>query len=231
MNGCVLVCIGLLALLPPTALPAAENELTPEEKTGGWKLLFDGQSIAGWEKFKSPSGLKGWTVEDGWLHDLGKGGDIVSADQYDQFELEWEWKLAPGGNSGVKYFVTETRSSPLGHEYQMIDDRKNPDAKVALGKHVTASFYDVLAPTVSPPVNAPGQINRSRILVKENHAEHWLNGVKVLEYDCGSDAVRSAVAKSKFKNTTGFGTRLKGHILLQDHGTEVWFRNIKIRAL
>jgi len=209
------------------------NALTAEEKVQGWKLLFDGQTTSGWHKFKSAQfPAKGWVVEEGWLHGQAKGGgDIVSEGQYDQFELEWEWKIASDGNSGVKYFVTDTRNSALGHEYQMIDDSKNEDARGAQGKHVTASFYDVVAPTITPPVKAPGEINESRILVKANHAEHWLNGVKVLEYECGSQAIEAAVAKSKFKNTAGFGTCIKGHILLQDHGTEVWFRNVKIRTL
>ena len=134
------------------------------------------------------------------------------------------------GNSGVKYFVTETRNAALGHEYQMIDDEREPNTNSADGKRVTASFYDVLKPAVIPPTKPPGEINQSRILVKGNHVEHWLNGVKVLEYECGSEAVRAAVAASKFKTTTGFGTKIKGHLLLQDHGSEVWFRNLKVRG-
>ncbi len=233
MKRCLVLSVCLAGLLPWVAFSAAQNELTSQEKAEGWKLLFDGSTTSGWQKFKNPSRqLKGWTVEDGWLHATAQGGgDIVSADQYEHFELKWEWKLAKNGNSGVKYFVTETRNSALGHEYQMIDDERNQDAKVAMGKHVTGSFYDVLAPTVNPPVKPPGEIKSSGIVVKDNHVEHWLNGVKVLEYDCGSEVVKSAVAKSKFKTTAGFGTCLKGHILLQDHGTEVWFRNIKIRVL
>lgn len=218
----------------PAGLSAASvNELTAREKSDGWKLLFDGKTTAGWHKFKTaPFPGKGWAVEDGWLHGLAKGGgDIISDDQFDQFELSWEWKIAAGGNSGLKYFVADTRSSALGHEYQMIDDAKNEDAKAPQGKHVTASFYDVLAPTSKLPLKAAGEINESRILVKGSHVEHWLNGVKVLEYDCGSDGTKAAVAGSKFKTTPDFGTCVKGHILLQDHSSQVWFRNIKIRSL
>jgi Domain of Unknown Function (DUF1080) len=240
INPRFIVGVFLAGVLPLLAISATTdnggkglpNTLTDEEKVQGWKLLFDGRTTSGWHKFKSPQfPAKGWVVEEGWLHGLGQGGgDIVSEGQYDQFELEWEWKTAPDGNSGVKYFVADTRNSALGHEYQMIDDSMSDDAKGAQGRHVTASFYDVLAPTVTPPVKAAGEINRSRVLVKGNHVEHWLNGVKVLEYECGSEAVKAAVAKSKFKNTPAFGTCIKGHILLQDHGTEVWFRNVKIRT-
>jgi hypothetical protein len=129
----------------------------------------------------------------------------------------------------VKYFVTETRNAALGHEYQMLDDGREPDAWRANGKHVTASFYDVLKPTIAPPTRPIGEINQSRIPVKGNHVGHWLNGVKVLEYECGSEAVRAAVAASKFKTTAGFGTKIKSHLLLQDHNSEVWFRNLKMR--
>ena len=209
------------------------NQLSPAEQSAGWALLFDGKSTDGWHSYhKKTFPAKGWVVEDSWLHGQGQGGgDILSDGEYDQFELQWEWKLAPAGNSGLKYFVLETRKTPLGHEYQMLDDALNPDGKVAAGKHVTASFYDVLKPTVSPPTRPMGEINQSRILVRGNHVEHWLNGVKVLEYECGSPAVQAAVAESKFKNVAGFGKCVKGHILLQDHGSKVWFRDIKIRRL
>lgn len=223
--------LGLVATTAPGALGA--NELTGEEKTAGWKLLFDGRTTAGWHTFKKDSfPAKGWQVADGWLHTPGKGGgDIVSTEQFEQFELTWDWKLEAGGNSGLKYFVTDTRNSPLGHEYQMLDDDKHPDAKLGDGKRVTASFYDVFKPEVTPSVRPPGEVNHSRVLVKGNHVEHWLNGVKVLSYECGSDATRQAVANSKFKTTPEFGNRLKGHILLQEHNSNVWFQNIKIRDL
>ena len=212
------------------AAPAV-NQLTDAEKAAGWKLLFDGKTTEGWRTFKKQTfPAKGWVVEDGWLHCQGKGGgDIISDAEFGDFELQWEWRIAPGGNSGLKYFVIETRNSALGQEYQMIDDESSPDAKSLSGKQVTASFYDVLKPAVHPPTRPPGEINQSRILVKGNHVEHWLNGVMVLEYECSSDAVKAAVAASKFKTTAGFGDKLKGHILLQDHQSKVWFRDVKIR--
>ena len=221
----------LLAGAAAVAAPAV-NQLSDEEKAAGWKLLFDGKTTEGWRTFKKQSfPSKGWVVEDGWLHCLGKGGgDIISDGEFGDFELQWEWKQAEVGNSGVKYFVTETRDAALGHEYQMIDDARTPDAKLANGKRVTASFYDVLKPTATPATRQPGEINQSRIVVKGNHVEHWLNGVKVLEYECGSEALKAAIAASKFKTTAGFGDKIQGHILLQDHHSEVWFRNVKIRT-
>ncbi|HTL58411.1 MAG TPA: DUF1080 domain-containing protein [Candidatus Limnocylindrales bacterium] len=225
--------VTLLLAMPFWAFAAEPNQLTTEEKAAGWILLFDGQTPKGWHTFlKHTFPDHGWTVADGWLHGLGKGGgDLLSDGEFDQFELQWEWKLAPGGNSGLKYFVLESRKSALGHEYQMLDDQLNPDGKVAAGKHVTASFYDVLKPTVTPPTRPIGEINQSRIVVHGNHIEHWLNGIKVLEYECGSPTVKAGVAESKFKNVAGFGERVKGHILLQDHGSDVWFRNLKLRDL
>ena len=236
MRSIILVSSFQAALaLSMTAVLGAEpvNQLSTTEKTAGWKLLFDGQTPQGWHSFKRNSfPTNGWVVEDGWLHCLGKnGGDVLSDGSYDQFDLQWEWKIEPGGNSGLKYFVLDSRNSALGHEYQMIDDEKNPDGKVASGKHVTASFYDVLKPTMPPPTKPIGEINQSRILVKGSHVEHWLNGVKVLEYECGSQIVKDAVDRSKFGNVPSFGERVKGHLLLQDHHSQVWFRNIKIREL
>ena len=211
---------------------ATLNQLTEDEKAVGWKLLFDGKTTQGWRSFKKQSfPAAGWVVEDSWLHCTGKGGgDIITDAEFDNFELQWEWKQAPAGNSGLKYFITETRNAAIGHEYQMIDEEREPDAKLADGKRVSGAFYDVLKPS-STATKPAGEINHSRILVQGNHVEHWLNGSKVLEYECGSEAVKAAVANSKFKNTAGFGNKIKSHILLQDHHSEVWFSNLQIRDL
>ena len=205
------------------------NELSDAEKAAGWKLLFDGHTLDGWHSFKKMDGPKqGWIVEGDWLKCLahGHGGDLVSNAQFDDFELSWEWSIPPKANNGIKYFITETRTEAIGHEYQMIDDTlvNNP-------KSSTASFYDVLPPNADKPLKPPGQINHSRVLVRGNVVEHWLNGAKVLEYELGSERVRAAVAKSKFKNVPGFGTKIKGHILLTEHHDEASFRNLKIRPL
>lgn len=204
------------------------NTLSAPEKAAGWKLLFDGQSTTGWRGFRKASfPEKGWIVEDGWLKHLNRqgGGDIVTEEMFSDFELRWEWKMPAKANSGLKYLVTESRTQAIGHEYQMIDDSivRNAD-------QMTASFYDVLPTDRAGRLRPMGEVNESRIVVQGNHVEHWLNGEKVLEYELGSERVMQAVAGSKFKGVTGFGTKQKGRILLTDHRDETSFRNIKIRV-
>ncbi len=215
------------------AAQAALNELTETEKREDWKLLFDGKTTAGWHSFKKTTfPAKGWTVVDGELRLAAnsKAGDIVTDQTFSDFDLVWEWKIEPGGNNGVKYFITEERSSAVGHEYQMIDDPAEKESADG-GKHSTASFYDVLPPAKDKPLKKTGEWNLSRVLVQGNHVEHWLNGKKVLEYELGSDQVLEAVQKSKFRSVPGFGTKIRGHILLTEHHDAATFRNIKIREL
>lgn len=219
----------ILTLIVSTS--AAHNELTPEEKKAGWKLLFDGKSTTGWRGFKKSSfPEKGWVVKEGELQlEAGsKAGDIVTEDTFSDFDLSWEWKIPRGANNGIKYFILEERGSAIGHEYQMIDDKEGHDTGA---KHSTASFYDVLAPAEEKPLKDPGQWNHSRVLVQGNHVEHWLNGRKVLEYELGSEEVLKAVQASKFKSVAGFGEKQKGRILLTYHNDPVSYRNIKIRPL
>ena len=198
-----------------------------DRATGAWKPLFDGETTAGWRGYGRPDFPKhGWVVENGCLHLVasGGGGDIITLDQFTDFELEWEWRIGPNGNNGLKYLVTEARPNSPGHEYQMVDDATLPDPK-----HQTASCYDVLPPQTQPRVNPPGEWNQSRLVIRGQHVEHWLNGEKVLAYELGSPELQAAIAKSKFKDARGFGEKIKGPILLTDHHRETWFRNIRIR--
>jgi hypothetical protein len=221
----------VLAVLITFGSFAADNELTPQEQKEGWKLLFDGKTTKGWRSFKkSTFPEKGWSVKDGVLElEAGsKAGDIITDQAFWDFDLSWDWKIEPKGNNGVKYMITEDRSQAIGIEYQMLDDVDGHDYGA---KHSTASFYDVLPPDPNKPLNPPGQWNHSRILVKGNHVEHWLNGKKAVEFELGSPEVMEGVQHSKFKSVPGFGTHIRGHILLTYHNDAASFKNIKIREL
>ncbi len=229
--------ISFLALIACASLTSAAelNTLTAAERKDGWKLLFDGKSLAGWRTYKEGGKIgAGWIIEDGILKKQAKigGGDMMTEQPIPataDWELSWEWRIAEKGNNGLKYFITEARKGALGHEYQMLDDHGHPDGKV--GPHrQTAAFYDVLPPAKDKPLKPVGEWNHSRIVVKGQTVQHWLNGAKVLEYVLGSDAVKEAVAKSKFKKIEDFGTKVTGHILLTDHNDECWFRNVKLRV-
>ncbi|HXW07896.1 MAG TPA: DUF1080 domain-containing protein [Vicinamibacterales bacterium] len=219
--------------------PAGQQaaRLTDAEKQAGWTLLFDGQSLKGWRGYKRADATETrWKVENGMLAiDPGDGKDtrgardIITTDTYDQFELTFEWRVSEGGNSGVKYFVLEDRDAAIGHEYQIIDDERHADAKVGPNRQ-TAAFYDVLA-AENRPLKPAGEFNQSRIVVQGRTVEHWLNGTRVLQYELASPDLLKAVEASKFKGIERFGKPQKGHILLQDHGDRVWYRNIRIRRL
>ncbi|HAV61715.1 MAG TPA: DUF1080 domain-containing protein [Verrucomicrobiales bacterium] len=212
---------------------AALNTLTAEEKSAGWKLLFDGISLDGWRLYgKQEKPSKGWVVENGLLlKQKGvPGGNLITEKKFNDFEFSWEWRLEPKGNNGVKYFVTEARPGAPGHEYQMLDDAGHPDGKVGPDRQ-TASFYEVLPPATDKPLKPPGEWNHSKIVVKGNDVEHWLNGRLVLRYTLGSAEVKAGIADSKFRNSPGFGDKIAGHIMLTDHQDACWFRNLKIREL
>lgn len=196
--------------------------------------LYNGKDLSGWTNAagKPATAGSGWTVEaDGVLHRAGKGGDLFSDKEYGDYELTWDWKIAKAGNSGVKYRVLNYPGKGLlGCEYQMLDDVNHPDGKIG-PKRQTASLYDILPPAADKKLNPPGEWNSSKVVVKGNHFEHWLNGAKVLEVDLTSDTFKTARAASKFKEVKDFAENAKGRIMLQDHGDEAWFRNVKLKAL
>ena len=235
----ITVAAALAATISLAAAVAAQqpNQLSPAEQKAGWTLLFNGTSLDGWHGYKRPdaSGTR-WLAKDGLLcldpgdkTDTRGARDIVTTKSYGQFELSWDWRVSEGGNSGLKYFVLEDRDSAIGHEYQLIDDERHPDAKI--GPHrQTAALYDVM-PAANRPSKPAGEWNTSRVVVHGNDVEHWLNGAKVLSYTLDSPALREAIAKSKFKDVERFGKPQNGLILLQDHGDAVCYRNVKIRPL
>jgi hypothetical protein len=234
--------VGLM-IASTTQAQTRNNVLTPAEAGSGWSLLFDGHSMAQWRgAYAKDFPVRGWVVQDGELRgelsggmESGDGGDIVTKKIYRNFEMLFDWKLGPGGNSGVKYFVEEREPKPVGsqpgYEYQLIDDANY----IYLGKHLdaarkTGAIYDVIAPKGKgdTPVNV---WHTSHIRVQGNHIEHWLDGVKIVDIDRTSKEFREGVQKSKFSSYPDFGGIQQGHILLQDHGHNVSFRNLKIRQL
>ena len=226
-----------LVLASPRQATDASTERTNGQTAAGWTPLFDGTSLQGWRGYKrtDTAGMR-WSVQDGTITLPARDGkdtrgarDIITTDTYDRFELAWEWKVSLGGNSGVKYYVLEDMDSAIGHEYQIIDDERHPDAKFGPERQ-TASFYDVLSPTDRKRKPA-GAWNSSRIVANGTTVEHYLNDGRVLSYQLGSPALEAAILDSKFKDVARFGKLHKGHILLQDHGDQVWYRNIRIRRL
>jgi len=211
-------------LLLLTALTATAADPVP---------LFNGKDLTGWTTIDGKPVATGWVVEnDGVLHRATKGGDLYTAKEYANFEFNFEWKIAPGGNSGVKYRITPyEKKGPIGPEYQLLDDTKHADAKVGPQRQ-TASLYDFVPPDAKlKKLNPPGEWNTSKIVVRGTKFEHWLNGAKLLEMDTTSDAWKAAHAKSKFKDVLTFAQNPKGRIMLQDHGDETWFRNLTIKEL
>jgi len=226
------------------------NILTNEEKAKGWILLFDGISFEGWRGLGREGIPEGhWIIEDGTIKKVPSkdvhlqedgqplvGGDLITIQTFEDFELSLEWKISPAGNSGIKYNVSEDMSTSypppnaaLGFEYQILDDEDHPDAMVG-DSHTAAALYDLIAPK-GKSLKPVGEFNTVRIVFQGNHGEHWLNGVKVLEYNLEIPQMDGFIAASKYKNIADFAKKRKGHIVLQDHTDAVWFRNIKIRII
>jgi Domain of Unknown Function (DUF1080) len=236
----------LVAAAPMLALRAAEppNTISPEEASAGWRLLWDGQTTHGWRSARGPEfPAKGWQIKDGILtvlpsdgHEGGVGGDIITTEKYSNFELKADFRITPGCNSGIKIFVdpelNKGPGSSIGLEYQILDDVLHPDAKLGKnGNRTMGSLYDLYPPSPDKHVNPMGEWNHALIISNGPHVEHWLNGQKILEYTRFTPEFRQRVKESKFKVWPGFGELHEGYILLQDHGSEVSFQNIKIHVL
>jgi len=228
----------------------ALNTLTARERSDGWTLLFDGKTFDGWRglgRDHMPTGY--WTIEDGTLKKIAsgevprmadgqpvEGGDIMTEQTYRNFELSFEWKIGPGGNSGVKYNVSEEIStsiggahSALGFEYQVIDDAGYPGK--LKDTQTAGALYDLIPPDLAKELMPVGQFNHTRIILHNNHGEHWLNGRKIVEFELGTPRLDSLIAASKFRDIPRFGEHKDGHIVIQDHVDAAWYRNIKIREL
>ncbi len=231
-----------------TVTEPAINALTETEKEQGWILLFDGKTFNAWRGLGSATVPEGhWLIEDGAIHKVenGKvpvqadgqpleGGDLMSIDTFRDFDLTFEWKISKAGNSGIKYNVSEEMSarggshSALGFEYQVLDDKGYPE-KLHPDQY-SASLYDLIA-AKDVQLKPVGEFNTGRILLNGNHGEHWLNGVKVVEYDLGTALFDSLYQKSKFVKHPDFPKKRAGHIVIQNHSDDAWYRNIKIRKL
>jgi len=226
------------------------NRLTPEQQRDGWRLLFDGKTFNGWRGLGYDSvPTAHWKIENGTIRKLADGqvprlpdgqpaagGDLMTRDTFRDFELAWEWKISRAGNSGVKYNVSEEISmanapnhAALGFEYQMLDDSLHEDNKVP--SHRAGALYDLIPPNANKVLKPVGEWNSSTILFRGNHGEHWLNGKKVVEFDLGTAVMDSLLKASKYHDIKGFADKRAGHIVLQDHVDEVFFRSIKIRRL
>jgi hypothetical protein len=244
---CALLLLGLVQ-----SLGAQTNALTAAERAAGWRLLFDGKTLNGWRGLGYDSvPTAHWHVTDGTIEKVPKfnvakiadgqpanGGDLMTVDTFQDFELSFQWKATPGANSGVKYNVSEQYSlahasnhAALGFEYQVLDDSLSDDNK--LPSHLAGSLYDLIPPNGAKHLMPVGEWNTSRIVFQGKHGEHWLNGAKVVEFDLGTPRMDSLIANSKYHVYPGFADRRGGgsHIILQDHDDQVFYRDIKIREL
>ena len=215
------------------------NTLSPKEVKQGWKLLFNGESLDGWTSVgKDTPPERGWDVENGVLivnkGGAQKGGDIITKDRFSDFDLMFEFKITKGANSGLKYFFLRyEKGGWLGLEYQILDDQTHPDAKLGRdGNRLQAGLYDMFPPAKNKKDSPIGEWNKGRIVANGTKVEHYLNGKKVLSFDRKSEQYMEAYKLSKFNGSEPvFGNVEQGHILLQDHGDEVSFRNLKIKVL
>jgi 3-keto-disaccharide hydrolase len=247
----VLAASGSIARDGASGRTAAQpNSLTDAEQRAGWRLLFDGRTFKGWRGLGYDTvPTAHWKIENGTIRKLADGdvprlpdgqpaagGDLMTIDTFRDFELSWEWKISRAGNSGVKYNVSEEISmanapnhAALGFEYQMLDDSLHEDNKVP--SHRAGALYDLIPPSANKTLKPVGEWNSSTIVFRGNHGEHWLNGRRVVEFDLGTPRMDSLLAVSKYKSIPNFAQKRAGHIVLQNHVDEVFFRNIRIRSL
>ncbi len=245
-------CAGLIFTLFGTLAASAQspNQLTASERAAGWRLLFDGHSFTGWRGLGFDTvPTAHWRIVTGAIEKVpsgtvprlpdgqpAQGGDLMTTATFRNFELAFQWRVAPGSNSGVKYNVSEELSmakavnhAALGFEYQVLDDALNSDNKVP--SHRAGALYDLIPPSAAKHLRPVGQWNDGRIVFRGNHGEHWLNGAKIVDFDLGTPRMDSLLAKSKYRVIPGFADRRSGHIVLQDHGDEAYYRDIRIRVL
>jgi len=219
------------------------NTVSERENKDGWKLLWDGKTTNGWRGAKLDTFPEnGWLIEDGILKvmkasggESTNGGDIITTQKYKNFILKVDFKITEGANSGIKYFVNpdlnKGEGSAIGCEFQILDDEKHHDAKLGVkGNRTLGSLYDLIPARADKPFKK-NEFNTAQIIVKDNKVEHWLNGEKIVEYERNNQMWNALVAYSKYKDWPHFGNMPEGNILLQDHGDEVWFKNIKIKEL
>ena len=232
-------------------LGPSDNALSEEEREAGWQLLFDGTSLDGWRGLGRDDIPEGhWTVESGTIRKVAsgdvptapdgqplEGGDIVTEETFEDFELTFQWRVREIGNSGIKYNVSEPMSvshppvhAALGFEYQILDDDRHPDALNGPTR-MAGALYDMIPPGERKRLEPVGAWNEARIVFDGGHGEHWLNGELVVEFDLGTSRFDSLLSASKYAGIEGFAEARTGHIVLQDHGDDVWFQNLKIRRL
>ncbi len=222
-----------ILLIPFLAQAQSDNTLTKKEKKEGWTLLFDGKTLKGWKGFKDRAAA-GWQVENGQLMckegNIQGRSDLITTAMYENFELKIDWKIAPKHNSGIIYMVTEEAGATYetGPEYQLIDDLGYPDPLKDV--QLSGANYD-MNPPAEKVAKPAGEYNETRILVNKGHVEHWLNGVKVVEYELWTPEWEQTRANSKWKDVATYGQSASGYLALQDHGGGVWFKNIKLRKL
>lgn len=246
-----IVFLSLFIVMGTGCNNTSDNKLTREEKDQGWELLFDGKTFHGWRGFGRNT-IQGdhWKVENGTIRKVRNtaipvqtdgtrvdGGDLITIDTFDNFELSFEWKINNDGNSGIKYNVSEDLSMQygskyhaLGFEYQILDDNSDRYKGKLKPTQFTGSLYDMIAPH-NVHLNPVGQFNKSKIIISGNHGEHWLNGVKVVEYDFGTAEFDSLFNISKYNKYLDFEKKKKGHIVITNHSDDSWYKNIKIREL